>query len=138
MRVGGRFLLAGAIDLYAREGDVAHVVDYKSGREGTEAELERRYRLQAECYALAVLRDECRTVTVEFVRPEVDAPGDAMQSIAFSFRADDAERIEQALVRRYDEIARSDFEPSSSRECAHCDVPKGLCEQRHGGAAAAG
>jgi ATP-dependent exoDNAse (exonuclease V) beta subunit len=130
MRIGGRFLLAGAIDLYARDGDVAHVVDYKSGRAGTESELERRYQLQANCYALAVLQDKCTTVTVEFVRPEVELAGGGMQSVAFSFSASDAQRIEQELVRRYDAIADSNFEPSASHECVHCDVPTGLCEWR--------
>lgn len=131
MRVGERFLLTGSIDLYARTGNAALVVDYKSGETGDVGELEDRYRLQAECYALAVMRDGCESATVEFVRPEVEvAQGGEIQRTAFEFTAPDAKLIEQDLLRRYQEIEASGFEPSPSRECFHCDVPLGLCPRR--------
>jgi ATP-dependent helicase/nuclease subunit A len=129
MRVGDSFLLTGSIDLYSRTGDSAFVIDYKSGHTGEGAELADRYRLQAECYALAVLRDGCGHADVEFVRPEVEVEGDTMQRVAFSFDAGDAARIERDLIRRYEEISNSTFEPLPSRECAHCDIPLGLCPE---------
>jgi ATP-dependent exoDNAse (exonuclease V) beta subunit len=129
MRIGDSFLLTGSIDLYSRTGDCALVIDYKSGHTGGETELADRYRLQAECYALAVLRDGCERADVMFVRPEVESDGGAVQQVAFSFEAGHAERIERDLLRRYEEIANSAFEPSPSHECAHCDVPLGLCPE---------
>jgi ATP-dependent exoDNAse (exonuclease V) beta subunit len=131
LRIGGRFLLTGSIDLYSRTGSSAFVVDYKSGETGDPAELRDRYRLQAECYALAVLRDGCERVEVTFVRPEVGlAEGSEVQSATFDFDASDAERIERDLVHRYAEIEASAFDPRPSAECYHCDVPRGMCPER--------
>lgn len=130
IRIGGLFLLTGSIDLYSRSGDAALVLDYKSGETGNVGELEERYRLQAECYALAVIRDGCRQVSVEFVRPEVEIPeGGAIQRQAFEFSASDAARIEAGLLRRYGQIEASAFEPAPRRECFKCDVPAGLCPE---------
>jgi ATP-dependent helicase/nuclease subunit A len=137
MRIGDRFLLTGSIDLYSRTGSEALVVDYKSGEKGERSELEQRYRLQAECYALAVLRDGCVKAAVEFVRPEVDAGGDGeIQRVAFAFAADQQREIEEDLLRRYDEIEASRFEPSPSGACAQCDVLAGMCPERQGDASA--
>jgi ATP-dependent helicase/nuclease subunit A len=130
MRIGGRFLLTGSIDLYARTGDRAFVVDYKSGETGHFGELKERYALQAECYALAVLRDGCASVTVEFVRPEVEVPNGGMQCARFEFSDSDAERIDAELMLRYADIESSSFDPSPSNGCLHCDVPAGLCPER--------
>ena len=136
MRVGERFLLTGSIDLYSRTGDEALVVDYKSGEEGDPKELARSYRLQAECYALAVMRDGCTKVAVEFVRPEGDTQGGSgIEHVAFAFSAEQQGEIERDLLRRYAEIVESEFEPSPSRECHHCDVPTGMCPERVGVAA---
>jgi hypothetical protein len=136
MRIGESFLLTGAIDLYARDGDDALVVDYKSGVTGDGAELEERYHLQARCYALAVLRDGCSSATIEFVRPEVEAADGTMQRTTFTFAAAEASGIEQDLLRRYAEIEASAFEPTASHDCLHCDIPAGLCP--HQGRAASG
>ena len=132
MQIGGRFLLTGSIDLYARTGDTALVVDYKSGETGEVGELADRYRLQAECYALAALRDGCSAVSVEFVRPEVARTEGDVQTVAFEFSAADADRIETELVHRYAEIESSAFGPNPSKGCFTCDVPSGLCPQRGG------
>ena len=131
MDIGERFLLTGSIDLYSRTADTALVVDYKSGDTGAATDLRARYQLQAECYALAVLRDGCSDMTVEFVRPEV-APGEErdVQHVAFEFSAGDRETIESDLLRRYSEIEASAFEPLPSRECYHCKVPSKLCPER--------
>jgi CRISPR/Cas system-associated exonuclease Cas4 (RecB family) len=136
MRIGESFLLTGAIDLYARDGDDALIVDYKSGVTGEGAELGERYRLQARCYALAVLRDGCTTATIQFVRPEVETAGGTIQRTTFTFAAAEACEIEQDLLRRYAEIEASAFEPSASHDCLHCDIPAGLCS--HQGRAADG
>jgi ATP-dependent helicase/nuclease subunit A len=129
--IGGLFRLAGATDLFARTGDSAIVVDYKSGETGEATDLELRYRLQADCYALAALRDGCASVHVEFVRPEVSDEAGRMQRVSFDYVAANAETIEADLERRYREIEVSAFEPTPSwEECAFCDVPEGLCEER--------
>jgi hypothetical protein len=127
MRIGDRFLLTGAIDLYSRTGNSALVIDYKSGRQADAAVLTSRYRLQAECYGLAVLRDGCEHVTVEFVRPEAGAETDPVQGAVFTFETRDVDRIEAGLVRRYAEIEASSFLPAVSDRCRSCDVPTGLC-----------
>jgi hypothetical protein len=126
---GGRFVIAGSIDLYARSGDTALIVDYKSGTSGAHHELQDRYRLQADCYAFAALCDGCRDVEVTFVRPEVTRDG-RMETVVFTFRSPDAERISSDLVCRYREIEESGFDPSPGQVCVNCDVPPGLCEHR--------
>ena len=125
----GLFVLAGSIDLYARSGDAALIVDYKSGASGQPDELPERYRLQADCYALAALRDGCQSVDVVFVRPEVMREGQVEQ-VGFAFSAIDATRIEDELVGRYREIEESEFPPVSGAACTNCDVPHGMCEHR--------
>jgi ATP-dependent helicase/nuclease subunit A len=134
MRIGGRFLLTGAIDLYSRSGDSALVVDYKSGTAGDFTELAEHYRLQAECYGLAALRDGCQRVAVTFVRVETDdAQGAGMQQVEFAFDSDDVSRIEADLLRRYSEIERSEFNPTPlGSTCVTCGVPEGLCAEAGG------
>jgi len=128
--IGGRFKLTGSIDLYARSGESATIVDYKSGGAGEGADLETRYRLQSDCYALAALRDGRTAVHVEFVRPEVSDDAGCMQRVSFDYVAEDAVRIEGELAWRYGEMEASSFEPTpSGEECALCDVPQGLCSQ---------
>ncbi len=123
----GLFVLGGSIDLYARSGDSALIVDYKSGASGAPEELSARYRLQAECYALAVLRAGCEHVEVVFVRPEVSSDGQ-VEHVSFPFGQTDAGRIEAGLVEKYREIVDSDFEPRPGDACANCSVPDGMCE----------
>ena len=128
--IQGRFLIAGSIDLYARTGAEALIVDYKSGTSGEPHELAERYRLQAQCYAFAALTDGCETVDVVFVRPEV-VPDGEMETVEFSFVKSDAEVIERDLAARYERIESSEFEPVAGDHCGRCDVPLGLCEHRH-------
>lgn len=138
MWIGDRFLLTGSIDLYSRTGNSALVLDYKSGETGEVAELQNRYRLQAKCYALAVLRDGCTSAVIEFVRPEVGLADGAVQTTSFSFVADDAAKIELRLLRRYDSIKTSAFDPTPSNDCFHCEVPSGLCPHVRTGARTSG
>jgi RecB family exonuclease len=128
--IGGLFKLTGSIDLYARSGESATIVDYKSGRTGEGADLAARYRLQSDCYALAALRDGRTAVHVEFVRPEVSDDAGRMQRVSFDYLAEDGVRIEGELTRRYGEMEASAFDPRpSGEECAFCDVPQALCSQ---------
>ncbi len=127
---GGSTLLAGAIDLYARSGTSALIVDYKSGVSGDSPELLDRYRLQAECYALVALLDGCDTVEVVFVRPEVaDAAGEPEQ-VVFTFDSRDAERLRGEIDGRCEQVVASEYEPLAGRDervCRGCPAPVGLC-----------
>jgi ATP-dependent helicase/nuclease subunit A len=122
------FMLRGSIDLHGRTADRAVVVDYKSGESSAdEPELRERFRLQAECYALALLRDGCRCVEVEFVRPEVLDEQGSMEHVRYEFTAEDEPRITQSLLRRYQEMTSSRFDPRSSEACRRCTVVGSLC-----------
>jgi len=128
---GGPFLLIGSIDVYARSGRSALIVDYKSGTSGQAGELEDRYRLQADCYALAALKDGCTSVSVEFVRPEVVSADDGPQRVGFAYGAADATTLEAQILARFNQMEQSDFAPKPSWEqCARCDVPEQICSER--------
>jgi hypothetical protein len=123
-------LLVGSIDVYARSGSGALVLDYKSGTSGSADELEARYQLQAECYALAALTDGCESVEVVFVRPEVMEPDGALQEVAYRFASADEPRLRGAVESRYERITTSAYEPLSARVesiCGSCAAPVGLC-----------
>ena len=127
---GGRCLLAGNIDLYARSGDHALIVDYKSGSSGGPDELAARYELQAKCYALAALVDGCDSAEVVFVRPEVMAPNGDPQETRFGFGAADADGLRAEIDSRYGRIAASAFDALPCRDetiCRDCPAPQGLC-----------
>jgi hypothetical protein len=126
----GSCLLSGAIDLYARDGESALIVDYKSGKSGDAAELPERYRLQATCYALAAMADGADSVQVVFTRPEVRAEDGTPQEIRFEF----ARAEEPALRARVDgilgAIATSKFAWLDERDevvCGSCAASPGLC-----------
>ncbi|MGI6031839.1 MAG: UvrD-helicase domain-containing protein [Coriobacteriales bacterium] len=83
--------LEGYLDLFCLDRDhrQALVIDYKTGESGEESELKERYRLQADCYAYAVLSAaEVTEVELCFVRPEVD-----MQEIRFTYDQSDLETL---------------------------------------------
>jgi hypothetical protein len=72
-------------------------------------------------------------VTVEFVRPEVETAGSGdIQRTTFEFTSADTAGIEEELLRRYDEIERSQYLPLRSAACRNCDVVEGLCSERAG------
>lgn len=125
----GLFLLVGSIDLYATSDEAALIVDYKSGTIGEPSELTPRYRLQADCYALAALRDGRSSVEVVFVRPEVDRDGD-IERVCFTYTRKDEDALEASLVTRYREIEASEYPPLPGDACRHCEVPTGMCEHR--------
>jgi ATP-dependent exoDNAse (exonuclease V) beta subunit len=126
---GDLFVLGGSIDLFARNGSGALIIDYKSGVSGTQEELLNRYRLQAECYAFAALRGGSDRAEVVFVRPEVSRDGQVEQA-GFRFDSDDAGRIEARLVGEYQSVRNSAFDPTPGSACANCEVPRGMCEHR--------
>lgn len=124
------FLLRGRIDVYARTGEDALIVDYKTGVSGDERDLESRYRLQASCYALVALCDGRERVRVVFARPEVTAAGGAVQTVEFVFSAADAEGIERELASEHAQMAEGRYEhlPSWREEiCGDCPAPGGVC-----------
>lgn len=127
----GRFSLVGVIDLYSRTGGRALIVDYKTGTSGDPGELEERYRLQAECYALAAMADGASAVQVIFSRPEVTAVETGPQEIRYEFEEVDRGRIEAGIVALYDLIATQDYghlEKHDPTTCHGCPAGlSGLC-----------
>jgi hypothetical protein len=125
---GDAFLLKGALDLYSRSGADGLVVDYKSGSHPL-SQTE-PYRLQADCYAMAALRDGCERVEVVFARVETDDGAGGFETVSLCYDADDAGRIERSLVERHAEMRASRFEPNPSDRCSQCGVNDGLCDAR--------
>lgn len=131
------FDLDGSIDLYARAGDRALIVDYKSGGDPSRAddsavteELIARYRLQASCYALAAIRDGSASVEVVFVRPEVTTTTGEVQMVTFAFDESDAGRLEDELVETYRRMVAQEWEPREAYtpdECLDCPVAGTIC-----------
>lgn len=131
------FDLDGSIDLYARTGGDALIVDYKTGGTSDQAgdpdviaTLVERYRLQASCYALAAVRDGATAVHVVFIRPQVVDVAGRMQTIEYRFTSSDAERIESELIDSYRRMVRQEFEPLteySSDECGSCPIAGTIC-----------
>lgn len=81
----------GFIDLLCFDdaGQVAMIVDYKTGTSGEEDELKERYRLQGAVYSYAILAAElAQEVEVLFIRPEVD-----MQEIKYAYNSCDLESL---------------------------------------------
>lgn len=94
---GKALFLEGEIDALAASGDAAFFVDYKTGgtAQETEAQLKEKHRLQAQCYAYALLRAGYASVKAAFVRVEQE------QTVAYEFEASDAPRLEQEILSRW-------------------------------------
>jgi ATP-dependent exoDNAse (exonuclease V) beta subunit len=126
------FLLVGAIDLYARDGGRALVLDYKSGQSGAAFELEDRYRTQARCYAYVALRDGAQTAEVIFARPEVVGP-EGIERVRYKFDAAMREEIEQDLLGVWRLMGENRFEPLdcwNEHLCGSCPIADGVCPLR--------
>jgi ATP-dependent exoDNAse (exonuclease V) beta subunit len=133
LRVGtaeAGFILDGDMDIFAVGPDGALVVDFKTGKRDMSAdEIARRYRRQADCYALAALRGGHERVSVVFVRPEVEEEGSAQQ-VECVRTSEDIARIESELLALHaamcgrDESARSEYDPDA---CRGCRVPPSTC-----------
>ncbi|PKQ20286.1 MAG: hypothetical protein CVT66_05830 [Actinobacteria bacterium HGW-Actinobacteria-6] len=122
----GETLLRGNIDLLAWHGAEAIVVDYKTGASAlTIEEATERYRAQAECYALAVLKSGAQLVSVRFVEVERDC-----RETRFDFGVDGAAVIEEGLLATVDKISAGRFEPLSAYTagaCEDCPALGGMC-----------
>ncbi|MDZ4179361.1 MAG: PD-(D/E)XK nuclease family protein, partial [Coriobacteriia bacterium] len=124
------FILQGSMDAYARKGDAALVVDYKAGLGVATTDDRARYELQAECYAIAALREGCRSVEVRFARVGAAASDSTEADVTFSFTAQDSEAIEQSLVDRAERIgtaARVPLPAWDDRVCRGCLAAGGVC-----------
>lgn len=84
VKIGNRYL-RGAFDLFKAEGDVAHVVDYKSGT------APKSHDLQAKVYGYALLKTGYKAVRIDFLHAEVD--------LVQSFDFDDASAIEDDIFK---------------------------------------
>ncbi len=132
IRVGGEGgpVLVGSIDLYARDGATACIVDYKSGRSGEHAELTERYRLQAQCYALAALYEGAGSVSVRFVRPEVAGPGGVLEEVEFEFERRECEAMEQEVLGIWTRMGAEPYAPlgaSCDDACRGCSASGSVC-----------
>lgn len=134
LRVGVReagFTLVGTMDAYAKDGDEAFIVDYKTG-ETTPEEAERAYRLQARCYALAALREGARRVTCVFSLVDALTWEGTPREARFGFVAEDAAGIEAELLGMHERMSRGEY-PSAGRgrseACGTCPAPPALCQR---------
>jgi ATP-dependent exoDNAse (exonuclease V) beta subunit len=127
----GETMLVGSMDLVARDGDEVLIVDYKTGQDREAAQGEQRmagYRLQARCYALAALRDGARRVRVVFAFVE-----QAMESVEFTFAAEEATTIEAELGQRLQAISHSDLPHLDAYDpalCSDCEASGVFCPIR--------
>lgn len=129
------FVLDGAIDVYARDGERALIVDFKTGAHaGTAAELEEKHRLQAECYALAAFRDGAKKVEAVFVMPECEDESGVMRRAHFEFDADRDERhISETIAAVHRRMRSGDYPEADADHdpgCAECSVAAGECSRK--------
>ena len=125
---GGQ-LIAGVIDLLARERDGLLVVDYKSDRVGAEVDLRelvgREYGVQRLIYALAVLRSGA--AGVEVVHWFLERPDDPVSA---RFGAEDRDGLEAQLAARLGRARVDPFRVSATPHrglCLTCPGRAGLC-----------
>jgi ATP-dependent exoDNAse (exonuclease V) beta subunit len=120
-------LIQGRFDLFARAGERAHVVDYKTNRlddvEEPAGVVERDYRLQRLVYALAALRGGASEVEVEYVF--LERPDDPVRSV---FGIDDAPVLERELSAAVVAIHEGAFRPTPSElACDGCPARDRVC-----------
>ena len=105
----GTIFLEGEIDGLALGGsegeDQALFIDYKTGGSDAESEegLHDKHLLQAQCYALALIRQGFDSVEANFIRVErtrLDDPSQP-QVVTYSFTASDAPALEAAVLSAY-------------------------------------
>lgn len=84
----------------------AFFIDYKTGgsESETEAQLHKKHLLQAQCYALALMKQGFETVEANFIRVERVHADDANQPqvVVYSFSAADCDALEAAVLSAYD------------------------------------
>ncbi|MCY4087201.1 MAG: UvrD-helicase domain-containing protein [Actinomycetia bacterium] len=119
-------LLHGRFDLYARAGDDAIVVDFKTNRldDVSPKELvDRDYAYQVVVYALAALKAGASTVTTQYVfldRPE--------EPVGRTFARDDLAELEGRLSEAIAAIRRAEFRATPGKlVCAECPLLDVTC-----------
>jgi ATP-dependent exoDNAse (exonuclease V) beta subunit len=121
-------LITGYLDVLAREGDGALVVDYKTDvlDERDPAELvEDRYTGQRTVYALAALRSGASQVEVAY--SFLERPDEVISAF---YTAADAPALEQRLTELAEGLVAGHFEPSATPGadlCAGCPGRAALC-----------
>lgn len=106
--VGESFFLEGEIDGLADNGDgTAFLIDYKTGGrdDETAAELDAKHRLQASCYAYALMRAGYTSVEAHFLRierPSAENPRDP-QIVPYRFETTDLPALEALIIGKQKE-----------------------------------
>ena len=104
----GNFFLEGEIDGLADNGDgVAFLIDYKTGGRADETpeQLDEKHRLQASCYAYALMRAGYESVDAHFLRIEhaaADNPRDP-QIVPYHFEKTDLPALEALIIAKQHE-----------------------------------
>lgn len=99
IQVNGR-CMEGEIDLLCHNNDGhAFIIDYKTGGHADESEaiLQAKHRLQAECYAYAALASGFESVELHFARVEQLAEDGNMQVVSYRYEKTDIENLKQAI-----------------------------------------
>lgn len=106
----GGFFLEGEIDGLADNGDgVAFLIDYKTGGRDDETpeQLDEKHRLQASCYAYALIRAGYESVEAHFLRierPGTDNPRDP-QIVPYHFEKTDLPALEALIIAKQREAS---------------------------------
>jgi RecB family exonuclease len=115
----------GKIDRIDKKGKGIEIIDYKTGANNPKAE--KTHELQLKMYALAATkvkdeilnrRPEDITLTIHFLE------GNTKKSM--TFKKEDLDKLEDDLIRKIEEIEKSDFKCSKSVLCINCEY-KMLC-----------
>ena len=119
-------LLHGYLDVYAREGERAFVLDYKTnalGEETPEEIVQRGYRLQRLVYALACFRAGAEEVEVVYQfleRPE--------EPVETTFSRAQVGELEAELSAAIERLRAGEFRPTPSEfACAGCPALDVVC-----------
>jgi ATP-dependent helicase/nuclease subunit A len=126
VRVDGG-VVRGTMDLVARQGDAATVLDYKTG--ATWDATGARYEAQAQVYALALLEAGAASVLVRFVHVEAGC-----EEMEYRFTAADRPAVLARIDGAFERMRAGDFAPLTAYEpslCADCPVSGGLCPVVH-------
>ncbi len=101
----GQAFMEGEIDLLCTDGPEgagsrAFVVDYKTGGDENEPAdaLQAKHRLQAQCYAYALLSQGYSEVELQFVRVEQDDGRGQPQTVAYAFTSADRDHLARVVL----------------------------------------
>lgn len=131
---GGKFVLVGSMDVYARTGDEGLILDYKTGGESDSGVLRDQHLLQAMCYGLAALSDGCARVEVVFLQVSGAGGSGGPNETVFEFAVGDRDAIEERLLetcRAMDDLTRKPASTTAKAETCHtCPYFKTACNPR--------